>query len=202
MAQSRVSIINFGLNLLGQERVGSVDEPGPATDCNAVFDLLRDYEQRANAWVFTRKRAILAPHGVAPAFGYLYAFPLPVDCLRPLKPVDASLDWSIESHEGLTAILTNRDAVIQLRYLARITNETKFDPMFAVMLGCRIGFYLCEKLSQSNTKREMCEHTYQQARMEARKMNAFEKVPQQGPVDPWLLAMSDGQLADNQWNQE
>lgn len=203
MANSRVAVINLALQLLGSARIGSPTQEGKnAEETNACFDALRDAEQRAHVWVFTLERAILTPHAAVPLFTYGYAFPLPIGCLRIIKPTRTVLDWKIENHAGSPAILTNDGTSIQLRYVKRVTDESKFDPLFTIMLACSIAWWCCETITQSNTKKEAIEKRYALARNEARKVNAFEKVPDQGPVDEWLTAMSNGGLADSSWLQE
>lgn len=205
MANSRVAIMNLALQLLGAPRVGAPDEDSKnAIETNACFDILRDYEQRANAWNFTLCRAVLAPSATAPAFTYAYAFPLPVNpfCLRVLLPSRTELDWKIEYHTGAPAILTNDATAIYLRYIGRIEDEAIFDPMFTVMLACSIAWHCCETITQSNSKKAALLERYSLVRREARRMNAFEKVPDKNPVGSWVTAGMTGSLVDASWGQE
>lgn len=203
MANSRVNIINLALTLLGAARVGAPDEEGENAEAlTFCYDNIRDSEQRANIWHFTRKRAILAPSSVVPAFGYGYAFPLPTNCLRVIKPSLTTVDWSIEQHENTPSILTNDGNVIQLRFVERVMDETKFDPLFTMMFACSLAWWCCERLTQSNSKRDAIERRYTASRLQAYKTNAFERVPLQSPPDEWLTAMSNGGLADSSWSQE
>lgn len=203
MANSRVSIINMALVLLGAARIGAPEDEGEnAETLTFTYDNIRDAEQRANIWHFTRKRKILAPSSVAPAFGYRYAFNLPINCIRIIKPSLTTPDWSIENHEGTPSILTNDGNSIQLRYVERCTDETKFDPLFSIMLSCSLAWWCCERITQSNSKRDAIERRYTASRLQAYKTNAFERVPLQSPPDEWLTAMSNGGLADSSWSQE
>lgn len=205
MANSRVAIMNLALQLLGAPRVGAPDEDNKnAIETNACFDILRDYEQRANAWNFTLCRAILAPSATAPAFTYAYAFPLPTDpfCLRVLLPSMTELDWKIENHLGSSAILTNDGAALYLRYIGRMEDPTKFDPMFALMLACSIAWHCCEVITQSNSKKQAIMERYTLIRREARRMNAFEKVPDKQPIGSWVTAAMTGSLVDASWSEE
>ena len=147
-------------------------------------------------------RKILAPSAVVPAFGYGYAFPLPAECLRFLKPTQTVLDWSLESHEGSPAILTNDGNVIYLRYVGRVIDENKLDPLFVMMFAAHLARHCCEKVTQSNSKKQDMETRYQKYRLEARRGNAFEKVPDQGPVDEWITSMQTGSIVDSSWMQE
>lgn len=203
MANSRVAVMNLALQLLGAARIGSPTEAGKgAEELNACYDPLRDAEQRARFWNFTLERAILAPHATAPVFHYGYAFPLPTGCLRIMKPTRTTVDWSLENHAGAPSILTNDGTSIPLRYVKRVTDEAKFDPLFTIMLACSLAWWCCETITQSNKKKESIEKRYALARTEARQTNAFEKVPLQSAPDEWLTAMSNGGLADSSWLQE
>jgi hypothetical protein len=112
------------------------------------------------------------------------------------------LDWKVEYHEGAPAILTNEGNVLYLRFIQRVENEAIFDPMFVMMFAASLAWQCCEKITQSNSKKDAIEKRYRQLRLDARRMNAFEKVPDQGPVDEWITAMQTGGLADSSWAQE
>lgn len=189
MAVSEVSICNLGLQKLGQARIVSLTEDSTAArECNACYETLRDKELRAYKWNFAKKRATLAASSVTPDHDYDYAFPLPTDCLRLLPPSRNGLDWSIESHENQTCILTNDGDSLEIEYVARITDPTRFDFLFTEMLACKIGWQLCEKLTQSNSKKAEISNEYTALKREAKQVNAFENVSEEAPEDPWLAA--------------
>jgi len=47
---------------------------------------------------------------------------------------------------------------------------------------------IAEKVTQSNKKKEEATFHYREVRKEARRMNAFERPPQDPPVDSWVNA--------------
>ena len=201
MATSVVAIWNLALQKVGQSRIVSVDEDNNnARHCSACYEALRKVELRKAAWNFAIKRAILAPSVTAPLFTYTYAFPIPTNALRILLPPRLGLDWKIESHEGAEAILTNDGDVLNIRYIEDVTDTTRFDANFVEMLACRMGWNMAEILTQSNTKKEALQAEYKEHRNEARKMNAFEKIPEAEPEDPWLASRRNGSVtADRSW---
>ena len=189
MATSDVEVINLGLQKLGAARITALsDDSTNAREAGACYVRLRDAELRRHNWNFARKRVTLAPSAVDPDFDYDYAFPLPSDCLRLLPPAVNGFDWRIESHEGQSSILTNDGDSLEINYIFRVTDPTKFDALFDEMLACRIADHLCEKLTQSNTKADKAMKDYKTARAEARRINAFENISEEAPEDPWLAA--------------
>lgn len=189
MATSNVAICNLALQKLGASRISALDDDSKnARECNACFEHLRNSELRRHNWNFARKRTTLAPSAVDPDFDYDYAFPVPADFLKLLPPAVHELDWRIESHEDQTCILTNDGNSLEINYIAKITDPTKFDPSFDEMLACRIADHLCEALTQSNTKAVKAMEDYKTARAEARRNNAFENISEEAPEDPWLAA--------------
>lgn len=203
MAVSNVSICNLALQKLGAKRISSLsDATENARECNAAFDTIRDREIRANRWKFAIKRTTLAPHSTTPDFTYTYAFLLPNDCLRVLFPARVGLDWKIENHEGSPAILTNDGDTLEVRYVAQITDPTKFDMLFVEALACKLAWHLCEAITQSNSKKEAALAEYKMAIAEARKMNAIELGVLKQPPDEWITARQNGQLYGAEWGEE
>lgn len=202
MAVSNVSICNLALQKLGQSRIVSLDEDNSnARHCNVCFEPLRDRELRAAMWNFSVKRTTLAAHATAPDFTYSYAFPLPVDALRVILPARLGLDWKIENHEGSPAILTNDGTSLELKYVAKITDPTKFDALFVEMLACKIAWHLCEVITQSNTKKQAVNQEYLELKREAKRINAFERTPEEEPQDSWIAARQQGSIyqSDRSW---
>lgn len=203
MAVSNVSICNLALQKLGASRIDSLSDASKnARECNACFEAMRDRELRANRWKFACRRVTLAASSVIPDFFYAQAFLLPPDCLRPIFPPRLGLDWKVENHEGVPAILTNDGTTLQLRYVAKISDPTQFDALFVEALACKIAWHLCEALTQSNTKKQAAQQEYVLAIREARRMNAIEIGTLKQPIDEWLLARRTGQLVNSEWEQE
>ena len=201
MATSTVSIWNLALQKLGQARVSSpTEDSSTARHCSTCYEILRKAELRKVAWNFSVLRAILAPSATTPEFTYSYAFPLPPDCLRVLLPPRLGLDWKIENVDDRSSILTNDGSTLYIRYIQDVTDPTRFDPLFVDMLACKMAWQMCEAITQSNTKKDAVMLEYKEARNEARRLNAFEKIPDAEPEAPWLAARRVGSTgADRSW---
>jgi len=202
MPATKLNIINLALQHVGAARVGAVEDSELALEADQSYPFIRDAELRANAWGFAQKRVAIPAHAVAPAFDFLRAFPLPSDYLRLIKPVRQDLDWRIEHHEGAVSILTNQDAApLRLRYIYRAPEAT-FDPLFVMMVSCALAWQIAERVTQSNSKRDAMKDKYMEYKKEARRLNAFERVPDKQPLDTWITGRLTGGLADIDWGEQ
>jgi hypothetical protein len=186
MAQTAVDICNSALQRVGATTISSLSDTSPeAKACNVVYDSNRRDELRKYKWNFAITRAVLNVAATAPAFGYAYRYALPADCLRVLRSNDYDLDWQIEAGY----ILTNNDATtINLRYIKDITDPALFDSSFYNVIAVALAIDINERLTQSNTKRDLLMREYREALMDARRVNAFEAGPVEMPDDGWLIA--------------
>lgn len=194
---SEVDVCNRALQKLGAKRIVSLTEDSPnARDCNAVYSTLRRSELRKNVWNFARKRATLAPDATAPAFGFSQQFTLPADFLRLTQNNKGdvagtgrrtsfgqpTVDYQIEGKK----LLTNEGTVVRLLYVADISDPNLFDPLFVEALASKIAEELAEKITQSNTKRQLATQAYKDAVAEAKRANAIENQPVIPAEDTWV----------------
>lgn len=192
MPATKTDIINLALQSVGAARRGSEADTELSAEATFCYPFLKRGELRQNGWAFARTRKAVAANSVAPAFEFAKAFPLPVDCVRIIKPVRQNLDWVLEVHDQKLSILTNVDSgPLNLRYIWDAT-ENLFDALFVEMLAYRIGWHIAEKVTQSNAKRDALKDMYITLRREARRMNGFEKVPDKEPLSEWVSAAQTG----------
>ena len=157
--------------------------PG-ARACAIAYDSNRRDELRKHRWNFALARVVLAPDATAPAFDYLYQFTLPSNCLRVLRPATADLDWQIEGRK----ILSNYSAVMQLRYIADIEDVTQWDASFYNVVAGALAVDICERLTQSNSKKQELIAQYTEDVRMARRVDAFESGPEDSADDDWWNA--------------
>lgn len=185
MAQSTVDVCNSALQRLGAASLTSLgDNSREARQCNIAFDSNRRAELRKNIWNFSIKRVQLAPDAAAPDFDYTYQFTLPSDCIRVLLTNDTDLDWKLEGRK----ILTNRSDVLNLRYVADITDVSQWDPAFYDVVSVSLAIDMCEALTNSTNKRVALGNDYKEAIAAARQVNALEQLPVEPPMDSFLVA--------------
>lgn len=185
MPQTIIDCCNSALQRVGASTIMSLSDNSPeARACSIAYDSNRRDEMRRHPWNFAITRAVLAPDAIAPAFDYTYQFTLPTDCLRVLRSDYYGSDWVIEGRK----ILTNYDNPLYLRYIADIIDPTQWDGTFYNVVTGALAIDICERLTQSNTKKELLVKQYQDDVRVARRMNAFESGPEDGPNDSWLIA--------------
>ncbi len=77
-------------------------------------------------------------------------------------------------------IVTREGTALNLRFVADITVVHKMDDMFCEGLAARIGYEVCEEITQSTDKQRSCSAAYGKFMEEARTVNGIEI----GPVEP------------------
>lgn len=193
MAVSVVSICNLALQKLGAARITALsDDSRNARAVGFAYEHIRDRELRAYVWSFAKKRVVLAPLVDAPAFDFNYAFALPSDYLRAIPPAQTNIDWRFETQDGVRVLLTNDGDAVNFLYIARVEDPTLYDPLFVDALAAKLAWHLCEEITQSNEKKKDAQAEYRAAIAEARRTNALENAPDEGPVDTWLVAREAG----------
>jgi len=196
VATSDVAIANLALTKIGDLRITSLsDNTKPAREVNAVYSMLRDKLQRTYNWRFCVKRAVLAAESTAPVFDYSSQYPVPSDCLRILQinayypAPDLSDLISSGGQEYVLEggkILTRNSGSMNLRYLARISDPTKFDTSFDEAFASSIAYNVAEALTQSDSKKNAALRDYRMALMDAIRANAIENPPESIADTTWL----------------
>lgn len=185
MAQTVIDCCNSALQRIGANTILSLSDNSPeARACSVAYDSNRRDELRKHTWNFAVKRVVLAPDATAPVFDFKYAFTIPSDCLRVLRPATADLDWQVEGRK----ILTNDSTVLNLRYIADIEDCAQWDASFYNVVAAALAVDIVERLTQSNVKKQNLEKDYDDAVKMARRVDAFEGGPEDAPDDDWYQA--------------
>jgi hypothetical protein len=184
---AEVDVWNLALQMVGAKRVSSTSEDSRnARACLAAYTTIRDGEFRKNVWLFAVARASLAADSTSPDWGRDYAYTLPSDFIRmaPSYPEDNSnqVDWEIEGSK----IYTDEDAPLYIRYVSRVTDVTRWDPLFLKACASSLALEICEEITQSTSKKEGIKDDYVGFIREAKKTNAIEKRPAVSPDSTWL----------------
>jgi hypothetical protein len=74
-----------------------------------------------------------------------------------------------------------------------VTDTTIFDPIFSRSFALRLVAHICEPLTQSNQKLEAIKADYMDVVKDAKRAQAFEVLPIDGPPDEWWLTRCGGQ---------
>lgn len=149
---SEVDIANLALSHLGDSAtVASLDPPegsAQAEHCARFYPIARNSLLELHNWKFATRRATLAQLAVDSG-PWAYAYALPADALKLLavlpdgaEAVAESEDYEQEVVEtGASAILTNCE-LATLRYIALVTDTTKFSPLFELALSWQLASFL------------------------------------------------------------
>ena len=194
---SDVGIVNLALTKLGAKTINALtDDTENARVANAIFEQVRDAELAAYPWNFAIRRDSLAASATTPAFEYDLQYPVPSDFLRLYALYDYPVQFPTEdpffaiesdANDGL-CILTNQTAPLYIRYIAKITDSSKFDPLFVQALACSIALTLCDRLTQHQGKKEQIAGEYQNWLAKARRVDAIQNPPIPYPESTWLLS--------------
>lgn len=156
---SAVDICNLALGHLGDRAtVASLDPPegsAQAEHCARFYPLARDTLLELHTWGFASKRATLAQL-VSTRSEWEYSYAMPADVIRLLSLAPASLtgDNNViatqdgafapypfvreSNDDGADVVYTDVEDAI-LRYTARVTDTTRFSPLFVQTLSWHLA---------------------------------------------------------------
>lgn len=186
---SVVGICNSALRKIGAATIQALDEgTRNATVCAGAYETVRDATLRKHPWAFAATRAQLAAAVAAPAFGPAYAYNLPADFVRLLRPDERTNYNTLRRKIEGRQILTDEAGPLDIRYVRLVTDPNEMDPLFREVLACELAIDIVEPITQSNTKRAALVDERDRMIAEARKAQAFEAPPANPPDDVWLTA--------------
>lgn len=175
---SQVAICNLALLKFGSITITSITEDTrEARACHSLWDLVRDDLLYSYPWKFALLRYTLgAPLAAAPEFEYDYQYTLPADCLRVFEMYKSTENWTVENG----VFLCNRNSAdddIQIRYIAQVTDLTKFNPAFVKCLATALAAELAPKLKDDPKLRLSLLQELQIDVATAYKLDAIEGEP-------------------------
>jgi len=149
---SEVDIANLALARLGDTAsVASISPPegsSQAEHCARFYPIARDSLLEMHDWGFTTRRATLAALSVT-TWNWSYAYARPANVVRLLavlpaaaSPDDAGEPYDTENTDTGTAIILTDLADATLRYTLRVTDTTKFTPLFTDALAWLLASHL------------------------------------------------------------
>ena len=151
LSASEVVIANQALDKMGGTTFTfAVQTSVQAVKCILHYGQTRDSLLESFAWKFASARVVLARNTNTPAFEWAYQYILPTDFLR-LKSIDEITDANeIEDRSTIEGnmLLTNEDTA-SIRYVRKITDTTKFSPLFTELLINQLALKLLHSLAGS-----------------------------------------------------
>jgi len=157
MATSETTICNQALGRIGAKRINNLtDGSEEAIHCTLHYEQTRDALLRSFWWRFAAGRATLSQDATDPDFEWDNQFDLPTDFMafRTVfedNNVPSKTTMRRYELEGLK-LLTNEDEM-EIRYVKKITDPAKFDPLFVELLVLQLALKLVMPLSEDKTLR-------------------------------------------------
>lgn len=168
---SEVDICNLALSRLGDNAtVASINPPEGSAQgehCARFYPIARDSLLESHPWKFATCREPLARLSHE-SWNWAYAYAAPVKAIRLLSilPATASNDARTQDYEmeadnnGVMLILTNVEQAT-VRYIARVTDPTKYSPLFVDALGWLLASHLAGPIIKGDAGAAMARSCYQ-----------------------------------------
>lgn len=186
---SEIDICNMALSHIGAQSSISdfLEASVEAQQCSLLYAPARDAVLREHAWNFASRRAALADLG-APPPGWRYRYSLPADCLVARKILSENRSTQkIEFEVSNFTVLTDQAQAV-LAYTARVTDASKFDPMFVVALSWRLAVDLVPPITGSKTIQQTALSIYKNEIAAARAADAAEGTADSIHKVDWIQA--------------
>lgn len=187
---TQTEICNWALRKLGEARITDINEDSAAARMlKDLYALVRDAVLEDHPWNFAIVRASLAENSTPPVWGNGdgagYRYSVPADFIRLVEVKDEDIeDFAVEG--GF--IVSDIASELLIRYVARITDESRFSGLFKNALAARLAYEIAEPITQNNQKKEAMASDYADALRRAKRSDSMQGKPQQLYVDPWVRA--------------
>ena len=196
---SEVDLCNRALAWLGDAAtVASIDPPegsAQAEHCSRFYPMARDTLLELHDWKFATRRAVLSELSVD-SFNWAHAYAEPNGTLRVISvlPVSASAEdesapYVTESGADGTALIYADLANASVRYLARVTDTTKFSPLFSDALVWLLASHIAGPLIKGKAGMEaakVCYTSFMAALSAVKVSDANQRNSQPKHMPSWI----------------
>lgn len=177
----------MALTPLGGQRVHDIDDASDETAvlCNLYYDDIVDEVLRSHPWncaVWYQPLAQLSSSDDDyllddyEEFAYQYALPTSPKCLRVVSiPEHPGADYEVVGDY----LLSNLETVV-VKYIKRVTDPTKFDPLLVKAIAYRMAADIAMRITESKTVRNDMLQAYEWQLNRAETIDGIEsEEPQQ-----------------------
>lgn len=186
MADDAVAICNSALIKLGVEPISTLaDNTRQAILCNHQYAKSRDKLLYSHPWNFAVKRALLVATATDPVYEFDYEYTLPADCLRVWETQYGNTE---DFYQVEGSFLYSNYTDVYIKYIAKITDTTKFSPTFDDLLAIDIAIELEYALVQSNSYKNTLLMERKEILRDARSFDAQENPSYPYQEDVFLNA--------------
>ncbi len=153
MVLSETKICNLSLSDLGSTRINdlgdSTESSTPAILCRLHYEPVRDAALQLHRWRFNSGRETLVRDTTDPDFEWGAQFILPTDYLSMRSIYEGRFsDENIRSYDLEGDRLLTNETTMEIRYIKKVTDVTKFDPLFVQLLVLQLDLKLVMPLTQ------------------------------------------------------
>jgi len=124
---------------------------------------------RTHPWNCLQVRLELAASTTTPAWGFTYAYTLPVNCLRLLRVLDYDSNHKVEGRK----ILSNA-STMKILYISRVTDPNEYDELLRETLSAALGADIAYAVTSNNTTSQNMILSYQEKLRDARFVDSTE----------------------------
>jgi len=171
---SVVDIVNLSLGKLGDSAtVTSIDPPegsAQAEQAKRFYPIARDTLLELHPWNFATKRISLAETSDVAPDAWHFAYAIPSNYIRALSiyPEQSTSEadqqpFIIETNEAGQLILFTNIENATLKYIALITDTTKYTPLFINTLSYLLASFLAGPLIKGDTGLKIADAMYNKA---------------------------------------
>jgi len=182
-ALTEVRICNIALIKIGADRITSLSQnKKEAKVCNHIYESSRDSLLRSHPWNFATARVALTQIGTSPIsfFAYQYQLPTSPKCLRVLEITESVANWTVEGDYLLTD-----DSAVEIRYIQRVTDTSKFDSLFVAALTFSLASQLAIAITTDQRLANDMEIKFNSAMLKARGIDHVESNTQNDEPAMW-----------------
>lgn len=184
---SIVDICNRALIAIGADTITALtDGSNNAHACNDVYESARDELLRLHPWNFAVARSRLGRLAEAPVFGFRFAYQLPSDWIRTLSVHGDDTGGVTVAYRQEGRTLHADAAALYLRYICRVSDPNRMDPLFRTALSLRIALDVTDRVSHSESKVARVARQFERALRAAKAVDSQEDRPDALPTPSWL----------------
>lgn len=177
MAYTDISICSNALLKIGAESITSfLDGTAEAEVAANLYPMIRDGLLASYPWSFAVGQKSLPRLAGVPLADYSYAYRLPNDFLRVLSAGSGRCGRGIEYRIVENRLHTGASEV-NLTYIFR-PHESLFPAYFCELLIARLASEFCLPLTESTTRSEYLQKTFQELEKRTRLTDAQQSTPQ------------------------
>lgn len=147
MAESNTKICNQALSKIGAKRINNLEDKTentpPAIQCRLHFEPTRDALIRSYPWRFASARKVLSQDTKTPDFEWAFQYHLPSDFMA-MKSIfeDRFTENNFRNYVLEDDLLLTDETEMSIRYVKRVIDASKFDPLFVEVFVLQLGLKL------------------------------------------------------------